>query len=561
MGGQSVPAISNLCARCLQAQRQRALPLLSGCSSTPAIRHSRVRTFSTASPLQQQQDEATKQKNDEQRRTVQSFQQAPGEEKEEGAMSRKLAEMTEEAMLTGGRSARKNMQEAGFSEELKRQLEQRIADSSFKSDHAAAFSIVNMPSSAGRGTREHAEAAPWTGTERLEDTALRMLDDSKKPMRVPYKIPQPVDLKPAAKPKKTPGERLADARESTSTYTLSQSPGLSDQEREAVRKELRARFEPGTRSLPMTIQGLQSLANERIEDAMARGQFRNIPRGKGKHTETDHNANSAFIDTTEYLMNRIIQRQEIVPPWIEKQQELAAEVSRFRQRLRADWRQHAARLIASKGGSLEEQMRRARAYAAAEARLAADNKIRASLSQDSSSSGSSSTESLTPINHEGRLTSKGAAAETETSTTSTSSSTSQQSTSETLPNLPPLRDPDYLSIERGFHELSIKKLNDLTRSYNLQAPPVAQKPYLNLERELAACYADVAPTLADEIKRRATEKAWPSSASALPKGNSSGMFGGMLSSKQQVRVYEEDSSKGYGLKEFWRDLFGKKQEG
>lgn len=60
-------------------------------------------------------------------------------------MSRKLAEMTEEAMLTGGRSARKNMQEAGFSEELKRQLEQRIADSSFKSEHAAAFSIVNMP--------------------------------------------------------------------------------------------------------------------------------------------------------------------------------------------------------------------------------------------------------------------------------------------------------------------------------------------------------------------------------------------------------------------------------
>ncbi|KAL2003176.1 hypothetical protein VTN02DRAFT_4789 [Thermoascus thermophilus] len=481
-------------------------------------------------------------------------------------MSRKLAEMTEEAMLTGGRSARKNMQEAefSFSEELKRQLEQRIADSSFKSEHAAAFSIVNMPTSAGRGTREHAEAAPWTGTERPEDTALRMLDDSRKRMRAPYKIPQPVDLKPAPKPKKSAGERLADARDSTSAYTLHQSRGLSDQERDALRKELRARFEPGTRSLPMTIQGLQSLANERIEDAMARGQFRNIPRGKGKYTETDHNANSAFIDTTEYLMNRIIQRQDIVPPWIEKQQELAAEVSRFRQRLRADWRQHAARLIASKGGSLEEQMRRARAHAAAEARLVADRKIRASLSQDSSSSTTTTTpdtESLTPIDHEGRLTSKGAAAtETETSTPSQPSSSSSSSSSDPLPHLPPLRDPDYLSIERGFHELTIKKLNDLTRSYNLQAPPVAQKPYLNLERELAACFADVAPTLADEIKRRATEKARPSSASALPKASSSGLFGGMLSSKQQVRVYEEDSSKGYGLKELWRDLFGKKQE-
>lgn len=469
-------------------------------------------------------------------------------------MSRRLAEMTEEAMLSGGRSALRNMQEAGFSEELKKQLEQRIAETSFKSENAAAFSVANMPSSAGRGTREHAEAAPWTGTESLQDTALRMLDDSKKPMRVPYKIPQPTTTTSSqaasSKAKMSPGLRLADARQLTSAYAMSKSPGLSDEEREAVRREMTDRFQPGARALPtMTIQGLQSLANQRIEEAMARGQFKNIPRGKGQYTEPDHNANSAFIDTTEYLMNRIIQKQEVVPPWIEKQQELAREVDRFRQRLRADWRQHAARLIASQGGTLEEQMRRARAYAAAEARLSASNKPRPS-SQD---------ESFTPINSEGRLTSKGAATEPASSGSEPEPSQSE-SDSEPLPNLPPLRDPAYLSIERGFHELSIKKINELTRSYNLQAPPVAQKPYLNLERELLACYADVAPTLADEIKRRATEKARGSS-SSLQKAKSTGLFGGVLGSKEQVRVYEEDSSKGYGFKELWRDLFGKKQEG
>lgn len=53
--------------------------------------------------------------------------------------------MSEEAMLEGGKSARKNMQEAGFSEELKKQLEERIAASSFQSEHAQAFSIANMP--------------------------------------------------------------------------------------------------------------------------------------------------------------------------------------------------------------------------------------------------------------------------------------------------------------------------------------------------------------------------------------------------------------------------------
>jgi hypothetical protein len=68
----------------------------------------------------------------------------------DGAMSRRLAEMTEQAILEGGRSTRRNIQEEGFSEELKRQLGERIAAgttsiSSFRSEHAAAFSIVEMP--------------------------------------------------------------------------------------------------------------------------------------------------------------------------------------------------------------------------------------------------------------------------------------------------------------------------------------------------------------------------------------------------------------------------------
>ena len=36
-------------------------------------------------------------------------------------------------------------------------------------------------------------------------------------------------------------------------------------------------------------------------------------------------------------MNKMIQRQDIVPPWIEKQQELVKTANVFRGRLRADW--------------------------------------------------------------------------------------------------------------------------------------------------------------------------------------------------------------------------------
>ncbi|KAL6234132.1 hypothetical protein BDW75DRAFT_174052 [Aspergillus navahoensis] len=460
-----------------------------------------------------------------------------GAEKGGGAMSRRLSEMAEQAFFEGDRSTRRNLSQAGFSEELKKELEERVAATAFKSEYAAAHSIVNLPESAGQGTRDIAGAAPWTGTESTHDVTLRMLDDSKKPLRTPYKIPQPhqpgpIDTRLMPKPPRHPGLRIADAKERTATYTLSKNEGLSETEREAMRREMRERFTPGARPMPATLQGLASLANERIEDAVARGQFDKIKRGKGVGTETDYNANSAFIDTTEYFMNKIIQKQEIVPPWIEKQQELAREVERFRQRLRVEWRRHAARLIASQGGSLETQMRRAEAYAAAEVRHATRVELEKAFRGTKSISNNTNTNT----------------------NTSTSSASFQDSSSIETLHLPPLRDPQYISNERSFLELSIKTINALARSYNLQAPPIAQKPYLNLERELASCYADVAPSLAEEIKRRATERVRQPT-SAATKATS---VLDHLATSQTSRVYDEDKAKGYGFKQFWQDLFSKK---
>lgn len=353
-----------------------------------------------------------------------------------------------------------------------------------------------------------------------------MLDDASKPIRTPYKIPQPVDLRPAPKPKLSPGARLAAAKDRTSTYTLSQSPGFSSEEREAMRREMKEKLTPGANAMPISIQGLSSLANERIEDAIARGQFKKIRRGKGVNVETDHNANSAYIDTTEYFMNKIIQKQEIVPPWIEKQQELATEINRFRQRIRADWRRHAARLIASQGGSLEQQMKRARGYAAAEARLAQQAKIEKSWGESDATASEADPEGASDGGNEA---------------------------AEDVPHHPPLRDPSYIEIERSYHELAVQHLNKIARSYNLQAPPAAQKPYINLDRELNSCFADVAPGLAEEIRRRATERA----RGPVSVGGSSSSVFGSFGTAQTVRVYEEDKAKGYGLKELWRDLFSK----
>jgi hypothetical protein len=358
-----------------------------------------------------------------------------------------------------------------------------------------------------------------------------MLDDASKPIRTPYKIPQPVNLQPAAKPKRSTGARLAAAKERTSKYALSQDPGLSEDQRATMRREMRERLMPGAHAMPISIQGLASLANERIEDAIARGQFEKIKRGKGVNTETDHNANSAFIDTTEYFMNKIIQKQDIVPPWIEKQQELASELNRFRQRIRTEWRRHAARLIASQGGSLEVQMQRARAEKARMEAALRDNK---------------SEDIISEISSDGRIVSKPASPETPVEPVT-------EQAENTL-HLPPLRDESYMAIERSYHELAVKQLNTIARSYNLQAPRSAQKPYVNLDRELRSCFADVAPQLAEEIRRRASERARPSVSVPPPRSSMLGSLG----TAKDVHVYEEDKENGYGMKELWRDLFSKK---
>ena len=193
------------------------------------------------------------------------------------------------------------------------------------------------------------------------------------------------------------GARLASARVRSAQYvsankvTAKAETSLAPSEREAYRARFKLSIGQGAFSSPGNgdiseefrvraigdsgggssdiITCLASLANERIDAAIAAGSFQKIPRGTKARPERDYNSCSPFIDTTEYLMNRIVKRQDIVPAWIEKQQEILTCATRFRARLRADWRRHAARIIASEGGSLGEQMNRARLYALAELQM------------------------------------------------------------------------------------------------------------------------------------------------------------------------------------------------
>ncbi|KNG44803.1 vi polysaccharide biosynthesis protein vipA/tviB [Stemphylium lycopersici] len=504
-------------------------------------------------------------------------------EKEEGALTRRLRDMSEEALESGGHGALKAVEEAGFSPDLKAQLEQRIASANLRSSEA------DLPASASRHTRDLATAEAWTGTESIHDASLRMLNDAHKPMRLarPPKMPgvqMPSSIDTGHKRNSQgSGLRLANARDRSTVYaTLVEDEDLDAADREKRLQELKDRFDPGARAIvPGTIQGLSSLANKRIEDAIARGQFKNIARGTKANVERDYNASSPFIDTTEYFMNKIIQKQEIVPPWIEKQQELTSAASKFRSRLRADWKRHAARMIASKGGSLVDQIKRAEAYAKAE--LIA-NPLRKKQ------------ETLTTVNDEGHMSQISLSGELKVTSPAegsnedpviteevvaemvtldaspqavaqTPSAASVQDTTTQTIEVPvqasktalaaaphPFRDPDWERIEGSYLAVAIKDLNDKARSYNLQAPELAKRPYFNLQRELNSCFADVAPQLPTAIldRTRKPPKRADGGYSTGQKSVLDNIIGG------PVRVRDERREKQYGFKQFWKDLWADK---
>jgi hypothetical protein len=532
-----------------------------------------------------QEKESEDRKNDPGATDTAGRQDVREEEAEEGALTQRLRQMSEDALESGGHGALKAVEEAGFSADLKAQLEQRIAAANLRS------SAAELPIGASRHSRDLATSEAWAGTESIHDASLRMLNDAHKPMRLgrpprPPGVQMPKSIDTGRKrSKEQRGVRLANARDRSGIYaSVRENEDIEPTDRERQLQELKDRFDPNARAVvPGDIQGLASLANKRIEDAIARGQFKNIPRGKGKNVERDHNASSPFIDTTEYFLNKIIQKQEIVPPWIEKQQELTSTASKFRSRLREEWKRHAARMISSKGGSLQDQMRRAEAYAKAELisnPLKKKQEVLTSVDKEGQLSQISPSGELKVTSPPGGSTDsahvvteeivaekvtldtppKTAAQSSETATVhDVSKETIEVAIPTPAPTVAPapfpFRDPDWERFESAYHTLAIKDLNDKARSYNLQAPELAKRPYFVLQRELNSCYADVAPQLAQVIldrTRRPPRKTEGFSQSLGEKTIFGNLGGG------PVRIRDERTTKQYGLRQFWRDLWEEK---
>lgn len=476
------------------------------------------------------------------------------ESEELGPMARRLQEATEEALFTGGRRGWQAIQDAGFSEELKEKLLSKIADEKFRNDFETVMGEAGLASKDGTpGGSTFGAHQAWQGEEKTEDAVARMLSDANKPLR-PELRGNPIDTRLRRTPMLSPGQKVASARDRAAGYTgmgMKDGHGLSDREKEERKKLFQERFHPEGRTGPISISAIESMANERIENAISRGQFKNIRRGKG--VGHDSGPANPFVDTTEYLMNRIIQRQDLVPPWIEKQQELVSEANTFRARLRSDWKRHAARMIASKGGSMQEQMRRAELYAEAEK---VHNPRQRSSDQIAVSSAVTDdpvmAKHLEQVEALEEVATQALEREMDAAAASTGSASSASRQVGGLPR--PFRDPDWEKAEAKYMTLAIERLNSMTRSYNLMAPDLAKKPYFSLSRELDLCFATVAPLLAGEIQARAT-RAPPSRYGGGGQLGSAGNVMEKFVGKDNVKVHVEASEKAFGLKEWWRDFW------
>ncbi|GAA5979305.1 hypothetical protein JCM10908_002873 [Rhodotorula pacifica] len=63
-------------------------------------------------------------------------------------------------------------------------------------------------------------------------------------------------------------------------------------------------------------------------------------------------------------------------------------------------------------------------------------------------------------------------------------------------------DPEWIARERGYHDVSLKTLNEMTRKYNIIAPYNVRRPLLTVANELREAVSSCAPSIATELQRR-----------------------------------------------------------
>lgn len=178
---------------------------------------------------------------------------------------------------------------------------------------------------------------PWDGKESLVDANLRMLIESKPP---PIKIQNQQKL---FTPPLNPHDRLVNAKEGSLDYKINKdikkNESVEDNWKELYKERLLGPSMLINSSNPNTTIGLiNTMANQVINSSINNetGQFDSelMNSVRGKPLDAKHLANST---DSNYFINQILNKQEVLPPWIENQKGIDKEISVFRNDLDKKW--------------------------------------------------------------------------------------------------------------------------------------------------------------------------------------------------------------------------------
>ncbi|CAH6718377.1 hypothetical protein CLIB1444_01S05380 [[Candida] jaroonii] len=165
--------------------------------------------------------------------------------------------------------------------------------------------------------KEIANATPWTGTESTKDASLRMILDSK------------------PKPKKTKnvGKRLVMAKEISNEYKDTKT---IDKDSDDFKQLYQERFVGpnmllNTANPNVTLNLVNTIASSKINSKinLQTGLFddENMKNVRGKPLNKELLSNST---NSAYFVNEILNKQQVLPPWVETQQELNSDINLFR---------------------------------------------------------------------------------------------------------------------------------------------------------------------------------------------------------------------------------------
>ncbi|TRM67472.1 hypothetical protein BD626DRAFT_368036, partial [Schizophyllum amplum] len=182
---------------------------------------------------------------------------------------------------------------------------------------------------------------PWHTEYRAPSHATMSVKFARMPAPPTPLKPRPADERAARKEKEVlkrtaPAGRLHGAREATLDYKLGLGAGRAKGQPPTVT------LATGARPNPVSVKGWTSLVEDRIERARQKGLFNNV-KGRGAPIMQQTEETNPFISKEEFLMNRILQRNEVAPPWVEIQGELEGAVRSLRQLLRQAWTRRALR--------------------------------------------------------------------------------------------------------------------------------------------------------------------------------------------------------------------------